>query len=309
MEDKRKSITVAIPCYNEEKTVAKVINDFHRELPEAQIIVFNNNSTDKTAEIAKKNGAKIVFERRRGKGYVIQKMFQTINSDIFIMVDGDDTYFANDVHKLLEPVDKKEADMVVGNRINQDRNGFSTSHHFGNMLFKYLLNYLFNAKFADILSGYRVMSKKFYKNIPLLAKGFEIETELTLQSLERDFHIKEVSIQYKDRPKGSHSKINKFKDGYRIILTIVSLLRDYRPTVFFGYVGGIFVLAGIFFGSVVLNEYITTGIIQRVPTAILSVALVLVGVNSFISGLILSAINRRHRETEIFIKQIKKQKN
>lgn len=305
---KKPKITVAIPCYNEEKTIAKVINDFRRELPEAEILVFNNNSSDNTAKIAKENGANVFFERKRGKGYVMQKMFSVINTDIFILVDGDDTYFASDVHKLLEPIKSGKADMVVGNRLLQKKSGFSVSHRFGNWIFKILLNYLFNARFLDILSGYRVMSREFYKSIPLLAKGFEIETELTLQSLDRNYLIKEIPVQYKDRPEGSHSKISKFKDGYRIIFTIISLLRDYRPTVFFSYLGGIFMIAGIFFGSVIIEEYYQTGYISRVPTAILSIALVIVGVNAIISGLILGAVNRRQKETEIIIRQINNNK-
>lgn len=298
-----KKIAVAIPCYNEETTIAKVIKDFRHELPMADIFVFDNNSSDNTSKIARENGAQVFFEKKQGKGYVLQNMFNALDADILILVDGDDTYFASDVHKLIKPVINNRADMVVGNRLLQKKGGFSVSHRFGNMIFKYLLNYLFNAKYADILSGYRIMSKEFYKNIPLLAKGFEIETELTLQSLERDFCIKEIPIQYKDRPVGSHSKISKFKDGSRIILTIISLLRDYRPMIFFGYLGSFFIIAGIFFGSIIIDEYYRTGFISRVPTAILSIALVIVGVNALISGLILSAVGRRQKEMEVIIRQ------
>lgn len=301
-------ITVAIPCHNEGKTIAKVIADFRQELPEASILVFDNNSSDDTAEIARKNGAEVLFEKKQGKGYVLQKMFQVINADILVLVDGDDTYSAKDIHKLLEPISSGRADTVVGNRLSQNEGGFSVSHRFGNMIFKHLLNYLFGTKFSDILSGYRVMTREFYKGIPLLAKGFEIETELTLQSLERDFHIEEVAIRYKDRPVGSHSKISKFKDGSRIILTIISLLRDYRPMIFFGYLGGFFMFMGMLAGSIVVEEYYKTGYISRVPTAILSIALVIVGVNAIISGLILSAVGRRQKETEVIIRQLGKNK-
>jgi glycosyltransferase involved in cell wall biosynthesis len=303
--NRKMSIAVAIPCYNEVLTIAKVIADFKKELPEAQILVFDNNSTDNSVKIARENGAEVFFEKKQGKGYVMQKMFSTINADIFVLVDGDDTYFAEDVHKLLKPIIEGKADMAVGNRLLQKKSGFSASHRFGNWVFKVLLNYLFKAKFADILSGYRIMTKEFYKNIPLLAKGFEIETELTLQSLERNFFIEEIPVQYKDRPEGSYSKIRKFKDGYKIIFTIIALLRDYRPTVFFSYIGGFFILTGILFGSIIVEEYYKTGFISRVPTAILSITLVIIGFNALISGLILSAINRRQKETEVFIKQIK----
>ncbi|MFH0969677.1 MAG: glycosyltransferase family 2 protein [Patescibacteria group bacterium] len=297
-------ITVAIPCYNEKLTIAKVISDFRAELPDADIFIFDNNSSDGTAEIAKECGAKVFFEKKQGKGYVLRNMFHVINSDIFVLVDGDDTYFARDVHKLLEPIKAGRADMAVGSRLLNSKKGFSLSHRFGNAVFKYFLNYLFSVRYSDILSGYRVMTKDFYKSIPLLARGFEIETELTLQSLERDFIIKEIPIQYRERPKGSHSKISKFRDGSRIILTIISLLRDYRPMVFFGYLGGFFIIAGVLFGTIIIDEYYRTGYISRVPTAILSITLVIIGINALISGLILSAVNRRQKETEEIIKQI-----
>lgn len=304
-----KKITVAIPCFNEETTIAKVINDFRAELPEAEIIVFDNNSSDNTVAIAKENGARIMYERKQGKGYVMQKMFRSIKEDILVLVDGDGTYFAEDIHKLMNSVINGDADMAVGNRLHQRDRGFSYSHRFGNAVFRFLLNYLFRTDYKDILSGYRVMKKDFYQSLPLLAGGFEIETELTLQSLDRGYSIIEVPIKYTDRPQGSHSKISKFKDGTRIILTILSLLRDYRPMIFFGYLGSFFIVAGMLFGSIVVSEYHRTGFITRVPTAILSIALVIVGVNAIISGLILSAVSRRQKETELVIKQIDNRTN
>ncbi len=301
-ENKQPTITVAIPCRNEEMTVAKVITNFRAQLPGADIVVFNNDSSDKTEEVAKANGAKVFFEKRRGKGYVLQHMFRVISTDILVLVDGDDTYMAEDVHKLISPIKRDEADMVVGDRLSGKR-GFSVSHRFGNAVFKYMLNYLFRTRYSDILSGYRAMRKDFYKNLPLLARGFEIETELTLQSLERGYCVTEVPIEYRNRQQGSHSKISKFKDGSRIIFTIIALLRDYRPITFFAYLGGFFLIAGIFFGGIVVREYFQTGFIARVPTAILSITLIIVGVNAIISGLILSAINRRQKEMEVFIRQ------
>lgn len=297
-------IAVAVPCYNEERTIAKVISDFHAQLPEADIVVFDNDSSDNTAKVARKNGATVFFEKRRGKGCVLQRIFRVMRSDILIIVDGDDTYAAEEVHELLSPIRRDEADMVVGNRLFHGEKGFSPAHRFGNAVFRYSLNYLFRTRYTDILSGYRAMQKSFYKNLPLLSKGFEIETELTLQSLERGYRVKEVPIHYRNRPYGSHSKIRKFKDGSRIILTIISLLRDYRPMTFFAYLGSFFMIAGMFFGSIVVREYFQTGIIQRVPSAILSIALIIVGVNAVISGLILSAVNRRHREMEMIVRQI-----
>jgi glycosyltransferase involved in cell wall biosynthesis len=303
------TIAVAIPCYNEGLTIAQVIDDFRRKLPEAEIYVFDNNSSDDTVAVARRNGAKVIYEKKQGKGYAMQRMFRTVDSDILIMVDGDGTYFADDVSKLIEPIVNGGADMTVGNRLHQRKRGFSYSHRFGNAVFRILLNYLFNTRYQDILSGYRAMKKDFYQGIPLLAGGFEVETELTLQSLDRGYSIMEIPVDYTDRPQGSYSKISKFRDGSRIILTIVSLLRDYRPMIFFSYLGGIFIVAGVFFGSVVIKEYYLTGFITRVPTAILSIAFVIVGVNAIVSGLILSAVSRRHKETEAIIRQISNKLN
>jgi len=304
MQEEKKfepTIAIAIPCYNEESTVAKVISNFRNQLPDAGIFVFDNNSSDNTAKIAEENGARIIYEKKQGKGYAIQRMFRTMNADILIMVDGDGTYFAEDVYRLIEPIKNGGADMVVGDRLHQKKGGFSNSHRFGNAVFRSLLNYLFNTNYRDILSGYRAMKKDFYQNIPLLAGGFEVETELTLQSLDRGYSIIEIPINYTDRPQGSYSKISKFKDGSRIIFTIISLLRDYRPMIFFSYLGGAFIIAGMFFGSVVVEEYYLTGFIKRVPTAILAIALTIVGFNAIISGLILSAVSRRQKETEMII--------
>lgn len=302
-EVKQSNITIALPCYNEAISIAKVIRDFREALPGANVVVFDNASSDRTGEIARENGARVIRENRRGKGNVVQAVFNTIDTDILVMCDGDDTYAAGDVHKLLELL-KNGADMAVGNRFNRvSRKGFSFSHRFGNVLFRSLLNNLFQTKYADILSGYRAMKKEFYKNIPLLSPGFEVETELTLQALERGYHIDEVAVEYRDRPANSHSKIREIHDGSKIILTIVSLLRDYRPMVFFSFISGIFLLLGIFSGSIIIIEYVNTGYISRVPTAILTISLILVGVNAFMSGLILSAVNRRYREMEIIMKR------
>lgn len=300
------TLLVAVPCYNEAVTIKKVVEDFKKELPQARVVVFDNASTDQTAEIAQAAGAGVVRVIKKGKGYVMQAIFQKADADYLIIVDGDDTYAARDVHALLRPLTEGVADMVVGNRFSMaTRSGFTWSHRAGNVLFRVLLNSLFSTKHADILSGYRAMTREFYRNIPLLSQGFEVETELTLQALERGNSIQEVRVSYQDRPRNSHSKIREFRDGSRIILTIVSLLRDYRPMIFFSCIGGFFLLFGILFGSIIVIEYLHTGFIRRVPTAILTIALVLVGVNSIISGLILSAVNRRYREMEIIMKRFK----
>jgi len=302
-----RTITIAIPCFNESITIEKVIRDFRRVLPFADIIVFDNASSDRTAEIARKSGAKVTTVLRRGKGNVIQRIFRSVKTDFLVLVDGDDTYNARDVYTLFLPALDGMADMVVGDRLTRKkrRRGFSKSHQFGNVLFRNILNILFGTRYLDILSGYRVMTREFYQNVPVLSSGFEVETELTLQALERGYEIREVPVLYRDRPTNSHSKIREFRDGSQIIITIVSLLRDYRPMTFFSFVGGSFLVAGLFSGSIIVLEYLHTGMIYRVPTAILTIALVLVGVNSFISGLILSAVNRRYREMEILLKRSK----
>lgn len=299
-------VTVAVPCFNEEVTIGRVIEDFHSALPGAQIIVFDNASRDKTAQVAREKGARVVHVYRRGKGNVMQHIFQSVNTPFLIIVDGDDTYSAKDAPRLLQPLLQGTAEMVVGNRFSHaTKHGFSWSHRIGNVVFRFLLNSLFGTRYADILSGYRAMTRDFYRNIPLLSPGFEIETELTLQALERGYSLTEIRVSYQDRPANSHSKIREFRDGSRIIVTIISLLRDYRPMIFFSVIGALFMFFGIAAGIIILVEYLHTGAITRVPTAILTVLLTLIGINSFISGLILSAVNRRYREMEVMMKRFK----
>lgn len=302
MDRKIPSITVAIPCYNEELTITKVIRNFRNELPDSKIIVFDNNSKDKSAELARNSGAEVFFVKKRGKGNVIKDIFKKVNEDVLIMVDGDDTYLAKDVRKLMQPIINDEADMSVGNRIMGKNNGMNTGHSLGNKIFRWLLNIFFKTNFQDILSGYRVFSRDFYKNIPLLANGFEVETELTLQALEREYRIVEIPVGYQSRPEGSHSKIREFSDGSRIIFTIVSLFRDYRPMTFFSILGFFSILIGIALGSRVVLEYFETGLVLRLPTAVLSITFIILGFTSVLSGLTVSAINRRYRELENILK-------
>jgi hypothetical protein len=256
-------------------------------------------------EEAQKRGIQVISVRYRGKGNVVQQIFRRIESPYLLMVDGDDTYAAQDAVRLVAPLFEGVADMVVGNRFSHEtKRGFSWSHRVGNVLFRFLLNSLFGTRYADILSGYRAMTYEFYRNIPLLSREFEVETELTLQALERGYTIEEVRVSYQDRPANSHSKIREFRDGSRIIMTIVSLLRDYRPMIFFSIIGSLFLVFGLSAGTIIVIEYIRTGAITRVPTAILTVLLVLLGINSFMSGLILSAVNRRYREMETILKRL-----
>ncbi|HEX8974156.1 MAG TPA: glycosyltransferase [Patescibacteria group bacterium] len=303
MDDR--SIAVAIPCYNESVTISKVVTDFKHELPNARITVFDNNSTDGSIEKARAAGAEIFSEKRQGKGFVVRKIFETLHEDIVILVDGDDTYFAADVHELLRLLKENDVDMAVGNRLVEIGKGMNGAHTFGNHIIKRFLNFFFGTDFKDILSGYRAFSKSFYKNIPLMSGGFEIETELVLQAVERGYSIKEVQVGYKDRPSGSYSKIKDFSDGYKIIFTIISLLRDYRPMVFFSWMGGAFIFFGLLSGLRVVVEFVETGLVLYMPTAVLSVSLIIIGINAFLSGLTVSAINRRTREMEMIMNKKK----
>jgi glycosyltransferase involved in cell wall biosynthesis len=234
---RRPRVTVAIPCYNEAPTIAKVISDFRVRLPEAEIIVFDNGSTDASAEKALASGARVVREKRRGKGHVMQAILETVEADACVIVDGDDTYFAEDVNALLAPVLEDRADLVVGDRLGQaDAKALSDLHRFGNRVILAMINLVFRASFRDVLSGYRVVNRNLRRTVPLITGGFETETELTLQALEKGMVILEVPIRYRARPQGSHSKLSPFADGYRILITMAVLLRNHRPLYFFSLI-------------------------------------------------------------------------
>ncbi len=303
MEKKRDKVAVLVPCYNEELTVGKVVSDFRAALPEAAIYVFDNNSRDKTAEIAKANGAVVVREKKQGKGNVVRAMFQKVDADYYVMVDGDDTYPADDVNKLLEVVARDRADMAVGSRLtNHDAKAFRPFHLFGNGLVKLLVNKLFGASLRDIMSGYRVMSRDLVRGITIQTLGFEVETELTLQCLNNGFVIEEVDIPYRERPSGSHSKLNTFRDGYRVLMSIFTIFRDYKPLLFFSLISGVLFLAGAASGTVVVMEFIKTRFITHLPLAILSVGCVLSGLLLFGIGLILNGIKIRFNELQAYMR-------
>ena len=294
-----KKIAVLIPCYNEELTVAKVINDFRAELPEADIYVYNNNSTDKTAEIAKENGAIVINEYKQGKGNVVKSQFLDIDADIYVMVDGDDTYQASAVHKLLEPVIEEKADMVIGDRLTNGvytRKNKRPFHDFGNKLVRWLISLLFRADIKDIMTGYRVFTKEFVKNMPIFSKGFEIETEMSLYALDKDYIVKEIPIIYKNRPKGSVSKLKTYSDGYKILKTIRKMYRHYKPLEYYTIIAICFLLCGIIIGSPVLIEFFLTKYITKVPSAILAAGLMTISALSFYAGVILNSIERKHKE-------------
>lgn len=292
-------VAILIPCYNEALTIGKVIKDFQRSLPEAIIYVYDNNSTDSTVEEARHAGAIICRESRQGKGFVVQTMFHEVDADLFVIVDGDDTYPASEVRRLLSPIEAGEVDMVVGSRLSPESvSEFKKLNRFGNNLFLATINYVFGVKLTDILSGYRAFNRRFVKTLPLFGGGFETETELTIKALSKGFRVKEVPINLGSRPSGSNSKINLFRDGTRILLMIVSLFRDYKPLTFFGSIGTILFVFGCISGSIVVIEFVETGLVLRMPTALLAVGLTLSGMLLFSVGLVLHTVVRRSQESD-----------
>jgi len=297
-----KKITIGIPCYNEELSIKKVIEDFKRELPEAQIFVIDNNSKDKTAEIARNAGAQVFSEKKQGKGFAVQKLFEIFDGDILVLVDGDDTYPAESVKKLLEPVINEEAEMTVGNRIHRrNAKNFSQSHWLGNKFLTRSLNFLFRTKLKDMESGFRAMDKKFIESSALLASGFGIEPELTIQAIEKGMRIKEIMIDVRPREKGSNSKLNAVRDGTIVLYTVISLFRDYKPLQFFTLVAFVFSLFTVGLGWYSVRDYVATGIVYHIPALLVSGFFAIAGFVSFIAGLILSSIKRRHEELLVIL--------
>lgn len=295
----KEKIAVLIPCYNEELTVEKVIKDFRKELPEADIYVYNNNSKDKTAEIARKNGAIVRDEYRQGKGNVVRSMFRDIEADIYVMVDGDDTYPADEVHKLIEPIRNHEADMVIGDRLTNGTYQHENKRHFhefGNNLVKKSINVLFKTNLKDIMTGYRVFNKIFVKNMPVMSPKFEIETEMSLHALDKKFIIKEIPIVYRDRPAGSESKLNTVSDGIKVVKTIVKMFKDFKPRQFFWIIALIFVILGCIVGIPVIVEFAKTGYITKVPSAVLATGIMIFAIIIAQCGVVLDTVVKQHRE-------------
>ena len=292
-------IAVLIPCYNEELTIEKVIKDFRKELPEADIYVYNNNSKDKTKEIAIKNGAIVVDEYKQGKGNVVRSQFRDIEADIYVMVDGDDTYPAEFVHQLIEPVRNGQADMTIGDRLSNgtyQKEHKRPFHEFGNNLVKKAINVLFDTKLKDIMTGYRVFNKRFVKNMPVLSPKFEIETEMSLYALDKKYIIKEIPIVYRDRPEGSSSKLNTVGDGIKVVKTIARMFKDYKPFKFFGLIALILFIIGLAIGIPVLVEFFKTAYITKVPSAILATGFMGLAAVSLQCGIVLDTITRQHKE-------------
>ncbi len=300
------SIAVIIPCYNEELTIAEVISVFKRTVPGADIYVFDNNSTDRTFEIAKSLGIEVIKEKRQGKGFVVQSMFNRIDADIYIMVDADNTYNISRVNEMISLVLDDKADMVVGNRLKTFKEkSFKPFHIFGNYLVKFLINKLFNARLSDIMSGFRVMSRSFVKNINIMSPAFEVETEMTIKALKHGYIIKEVDVEYRERPEGSYSKLNTVKDGIRVIKTIFIIFKDYKPLLFFSVISLILFLVSLISGSVVIREFIKTRYITHVPLAVFASGTGILSIIVFATGIVLDSINKRFDELTNFVKNKK----
>lgn len=296
-------IAVIIPCYNEAITIGKVITDFHNVIPEAAIYVFDNNSTDKTSEIAEAMGATVMREKRQGKGFVVQSMFSKIDADIFVMVDGDDTYDVRNVNAMISMISNDEADMVVGNRLKiYTDESFRPFHTFGNKLVRSLINKLFKAKLTDIMSGFRVVSRSLVRNINIMSSGFEVETEMSIKALKYGYVIKEVDVSYRERPQGSYSKLNTINDGILVLKTIFIIFKDYKPLLFFSFISGMLLLVSLLSGAVVITEFVETEYITHVPLAIFAAGTMILSMILFITGIILDSANRRFDELYYFIK-------
>lgn len=291
-------VAVAIPCLNEEKTIAQVIENFRRELPGAKICVIDNHSTDNTAGIAEKNGAEVIYEPRQGKGFAVETIFRCIPEPYIVMVDGDDTYPAAEVKNLLMPLVEGRADMVIGSRLNsRNQNAFRKYHTWGNVFLTKLFNMVFHSDLTDILSGYRAFSRKVVEQVPINTGGFDVETELTLQSLYCNLAILEVPISFQNRPQGSHSKLRTFRDGFRILWKIFKLLMAFKPLSFWGGLGIMFVVLGFLSGITPIRDYLThpRHYISHVPLTILAGSLCVIGMQFVFVGILLHVICERFR--------------
>ena len=296
----RADIAVVIPCLNEELTIAAVVTSYRKELPDARVFVFDNCSTDRTAEEARRAGATVVAATRPGKGHVVQAMFREVDSDIYVMVDGDGTYPSHAVHSLIAPVVRGHADMVVGSRLLAGTESqFRFINRWGNLFFLWLVRVVFGVKITDMLSGYRAFNRRFVKRLPLLGGGFETETELTIKALDRGFRIQEVPVSLVPRPEGSFSKIRIGGDGLRIVGMIFGMLRDYKPFTFFGGLGVLCMVFGLIPGAIVVVEFLETRFITHVPSAILAVGFELTGLVLIAIGLILHTVVRHSQELNV----------
>lgn len=302
-------IAVLIPCYNESATIEKVVKDYQRALPEAVIYVYDNNSSDHTDDIARKAGAVVKYEYRQGKGNVIRSMFRDIDAQCYLMIDGDDTYPAENAREMTDLVLSGKADMVIGDRLSstyftQNKRPF---HNSGNRIVRGLINHLFKSNVRDIMTGYRAFSRLFVKSFPVLSKGFEIETEMTIHALDKNFMLREIPVSYRDRPEGSVSKLNTFSDGLKVLKTIMELYKNYRPLSFFSLVAALLWIIGLILFVPVLIEFIQTDLVPRFPTLIVACILFAIGVMAEVCGIILDVIVKKHRQLyELYLNLIHK---
>ena len=295
----RYAIAVLVPCHNEEAAIAKVVKEFRAALPTAAIFVFDNNSTDNTAEAARAAGAQVFEEKHQGKGFVVRRMFSDVEADIYVLVDGDATYDAPSACAMVERLLVDRLDMVVGNRVDDEPAAYRAGHRTGNWLLTSFVAAMFGPTSKDMLSGYRVFSRRFVKSLPVLSGGFEIETELTIHALELGLAVAEIDTPYYARPKGSISKLNTWSDGFRILRTIVRLYRAERPLPFFTGIGLALAIASIGFAIPIFVTYFETGLVPRVPTAILSTGLMVLAFLSMAIGLVLDTVTRGRREMKL----------
>ena len=291
-------IAVLIPCYNEAKTIEKVVKDYKKVLPKADIYVYDNNSSDGTDKIAKKAGAIVEYEYKQGKGNVIRSMFRDIDADCYLMIDGDDTYPSENAKEMCDLVLEGKADMVIGDRLSstyftENKRPF---HNFGNKIVRFLINKLFKNKVKDIMTGYRAFSYEFVKSFPVLSKGFEIETEMTIHAVDKNFKLIEVPVNYRDRPEGSVSKLNTYKDGFKVLKTIAVLFKEYKPMSFFGIVSLLCLIISLILGIPVVVEYFNTGLVPRFPTLIVSCFGILMSLLFIVTGIILQVIVKKHKQ-------------
>ncbi len=305
-------IAVLIPCFNESKTIAKVVKEYKEALPEAMIYVYDNNSTDGTAKIAEEAGAIVRYEKKQGKGNVLRTMFREIDAECYIVTDGDDTYPAENAREMCESVLKNKYDMVIGDRLSSTyfKENKRAFHSFGNRLVRWSINTLFKSNIKDVMTGYRAFSYQFVKTYPVISKGFEIETEMTIHAIDKNFNIKEIPVKYRNRPNGSVSKLNTYKDGIRVIKTIAILFKEYKPGVFFNTISLLFLVFALILGVPVIIEYIDTGLVPRFPTLIVACIFVVISLLLSTTGIILQVVNKKHKQLfEIILTQTNILKN
>ena len=291
-------IAVLIPCYNEEKTIAKVVSDVKKFLPQAVAYVYDNNSTDRTVELATEAGAIVRYEYAQGKGNVIRRMFREIDAECYLMIDGDDTYPLDCAQEMVDRVLQHQADMVVGDRLSstyftENKRPF---HNFGNSLMRAGINSLFHANIKDIMTGYRAFSYEFVKTFPVFSKGFEIETEMTIHAIDKNMQVENVVIEYRDRPEGSESKLNTYADGFKVLKTIVKMFKNYKPLEFFSLIAAVLFVVGMVFFIPVLVHFLEVGTVEKIPTLIVSGFVILTAIICWFSGIILSTLVNQHKQ-------------